>query len=896
MALRNWKRSAIALAAGLLAGGLQAQDVEQWCRWENTRQTLNDYQTNDNPYRKLTLDVTFTPRAGTCSGSSWCSSFTVPGFWDGGKVFKIRGTFPVGTWDWSTTCSGISNGVNCASDPALNGATGTIVVGNGPGQCDPAQTGTFDLLEKGLPLPTTNTTLLKSLTYGDGVTPYHWRADTTWAGPITEIKDPANTVNGVFTPTKWKQFLDDRVTKGFNTVLIGVAPSSDSATDGTDLLFESIGTPCTGATYPKSCSRWRPLKYWRQLDEIVKLANDRGILVVIAGVMDPQGNASNSSPIYPDAADAEIFARNLAGRMAGSHVLFSPSLDDPLNLSSTLLDTVGAKLRATAPRNLITAHLAGQSDICDYATVHGKSWHQIHLFQSGHAVSASAACPGLGLSSFGCAVYRARTMPDLLAPNPTSPPACIPSGGLTPIKPIGNAEAAYDTVDAPTTQTVDSAYGVRNTGYSSALNGAFGVTLGVDGIVLWNNPNSRLTSPAADDMKILGELFDLSPWQMLQRRTARIKNQPTLAADEYKKMIMAATLDSKFAMIYMPDDADVQFDGSFLTGFDCDPTSVNYGTWTITWVDPKTKSTSSQGACTNIAVNGATRKITRPACTGNGSLGECDWVVQLRKVGSYGASAIASESLAVWAEPVEQGWSIEARTADGKTFAVSEPTVYGRIAKQPVTAAQADGVHFVVWESQTGDDQHDVLLRRVDGKGRLLDHEYTVNVTREHDQTSPWIATNPAAKGGVVAWASYAQDGDLDGVYARLINPAGVPYGPEIQVNEVTAGRQDFHEAVMFPDGSFAVAWTSDGQDGDAEGVYVRRFDSRGRPLGGEVRVNETTAGAQWLSALEPLAGGGFLVRWTGYAPDGEDLGLFARLYDADGNPIGGEQAGSGSR
>jgi hypothetical protein len=894
MALRNRKWLATALFSGLFAAGLQAQDVEQWCRWENTRLTANDYQTNDNPYRKLTLNVTFTPQAGTCSGSMWCSSFTVPGYWDGGKNFKIRGTFPAGTWDWSTTCSGTSNGFNCASDPALNGATGTIVVGNGTGQCDPAQTRTFDLLDKGLPLPTTNTTLLKNLTYGDGVTPYHWRADTTWAGPITEIKDPANTVNGVFTPTKWKQFLDDRVAKGFNTVLIGVAPSSDSATDGTDLLFESIGTPCTGATYPKSCSRWRPLKYWRQFDEIVKLANDRGILVVITGVMDPQGNASNSSPIYPDVADAEIFARNLAGRMAGSHVLFSPSLDDPLSSSSTLLDAVGTKLRATAPRNLITAHLAGQSSICDYATVHGKSWHQIHLFQSGHATSPSNACPGLGLSIYQCAVYRARTMPDWLAPNPMAPPSCIPSTGLSPTKASGNAEAAYDKYDSPAAQEIDSAYGVRHTSYASALNGAFGVTLGVEGIVLWNNPINRLNSPAADDMKYLGELFDLSPWQMLQRRIARIKNQP---AAEDKKMIMAATLDSKFAMIYMPDNADVQFDGSFLTGFDCDPTSPNYGTWTITWVNPRDKTTAT-GTCTNIAVNGATRKITRPGtcAAGQGDLGNCDWVVQLRKVGFYGASAVEPVSLAVWAEPVEEGWSIEARTETGDTFSVSEPTAHGRIAKQPVTAVQSDGAHFVAWESQTGDDQHDILLRRVDGKGRLLDHEYTVNVTRERDQTNPWIATNPAGKGGVIAWASYAQDGELGGIFVRLINPAGVPYGQEIQVNEVTAGRQDFPEAVMFPDGSFAVAWTSAGQDGDEEGVYLRRFDSRGRPLGTEIRANETTAGAQWLSGLEPLSGGGFLVRWTGYTPDGEDLGLFTRLYDAFGNPIGGEQAETTSR
>jgi hypothetical protein len=616
--------------------------------------------------------------------------------------------------------------------------------------------------------------------------------------------------------------------------------------------------------------------------------------------MDPQGNPIGSTN-YPDPSAAALFARNLAARLAGDHVIFSPSFDDKLSLTRTLLDTVGSALRDAAPRHLLTAHLAGGSSICDYYDMHNATkhpWHQLHIFQSGHAIS-QANCLA-GETAYQCTVRRARDFPDQLSPTPTIPPptTCIdPGPSATNVQPNANGEAAYDdTYTTATTQTVNSPYGVRHTGYNSALNGAFGVTLGVIGIYDWTNVSTvSLESDGSKHMKILGDQFNLSPWQMLQRRSLRVKNEPPDTQQD-QKMIMAATLDNNLAMIYLPNNDEVCFDGSFLNGFDC----ASPSTWSVSWINPRAGDSTSAGVCQNISdSSGATRRITRPACLPQteGVVGNCDWLVVLRRSGFYPPSASPRASaLNVWSAPTEDGsgWRILGRLKNslgqdtGGVVPISEPTLGTRL-KLPVTAQDSGGNFVVAWESEDDGDLHGIFLQRINGQGRLLDHKYPVNVTKEYDQTNPWVATDPLGLGGVVTWTSYAQDGDSGGIFARLLNPAGVPHGQEIQVNEHTAGRQDFSKATIDAEGNLFVAWTSDSQDGDAEGVYGRRFDPRGNPLSPEFRVNTSVEGAQWLTDVAWEVQGDVLVTWTSYASDGRELGIFGQRYNTQGSPLGGE-------
>ena len=78
--------------------------------------------------------------------------------------------------------------------------------------------------------------------------------------------------------------------------------------------------------------------------------------------------------------------------------------------------------------------------------------------------------------------------------------------------------------------------------------------------------------------------------------------------------------------------------------------------------------------------------------------------------------------------------------------------------------------------------------------------------------------------GFTVAWESYADDGDHLGIFGRQWSSIGAPLGTQFQVNTYTTGMQFEAALGINLSGRFVVAWHSDGQDGDAYGVFARRF------------------------------------------------------------------------
>ena len=93
--------------------------------------------------------------------------------------------------------------------------------------------------------------------------------------------------------------------------------------------------------------------------------------------------------------------------------------------------------------------------------------------------------------------------------------------------------------------------------------------------------------------------------------------------------------------------------------------------------------------------------------------------------------------------------------------------------------------------------------------------------TRSGPQVEPDIASN--GTDFVVVWQSADEDGDDDGVFAREIDLSG-PVGAEFQVNSYTTLGQRSPSVAMDENGDFVVAWRSFGQDGNADGVFAQRF------------------------------------------------------------------------
>ena len=92
--------------------------------------------------------------------------------------------------------------------------------------------------------------------------------------------------------------------------------------------------------------------------------------------------------------------------------------------------------------------------------------------------------------------------------------------------------------------------------------------------------------------------------------------------------------------------------------------------------------------------------------------------------------------------------------------------------------------------------------------------------------------------------------------------------------------------------GSFTVVWENfvDIQ-GDPVNIRGRRFDAMGNPIGNDFIVNTTTANAQGQPGIAYGPDGLSAVVWAGDAADTQidKLDVFLQVYDADGNPIGGE-------
>ncbi len=208
---------------------------------------------------------------------------------------------------------------------------------------------------------------------------------------------------------------------------------------------------------------------------------------------------------------------------------------------------------------------------------------------------------------------------------------------------------------------------------------------------------------------------------------------------------------------------------------------------------------------------------------------------------------------------------------------------------RPSVSADSAGNFVVVWESEGQDGSASgVYARRFSPSGAPTTGEFQVNAFTTDAQQNPSVSSSVSGA-FVVVWQSAGQDGSGDAVVGRLYDPAANPVSEEFVVNSfTTAGQQ---QPVVGSDaaGNFVVVWQSQEQDGGADGVFGQAFDASGARLGGEFRANTVTAENQngpWVARDES---GGSLVVWTSANQDGGGDGVFGRLFDASGNPMGDE-------
>ncbi len=146
-----------------------------------------------------------------------------------------------------------------------------------------------------------------------------------------------------------------------------------------------------------------------------------------------------------------------------------------------------------------------------------------------------------------------------------------------------------------------------------------------------------------------------------------------------------------------------------------------------------------------------------------------------------------------------------------------------------------------------------------------------------------------AAGNFVIVWESFNQDGSGSGIYGQRYSAAGIAQGGEFRVNTTTFGNQIDASVAMDAAGNFVIAWTDNTQDGNNGGVYAQRYDANGVAQGGEFRGNTTTLGDQRYASVDMSASGAFVITWSSDGQDGSGYGVFAQRYSSAGVAQGGE-------
>jgi hypothetical protein len=207
---------------------------------------------------------------------------------------------------------------------------------------------------------------------------------------------------------------------------------------------------------------------------------------------------------------------------------------------------------------------------------------------------------------------------------------------------------------------------------------------------------------------------------------------------------------------------------------------------------------------------------------------------------------------------------------------------------QPSTARNADGDFVVVWTSFAQDGNvHGIYAQRFDDRGTWLGDEFRVNTFTTGSQLDPSVAMDSSGN-FVVTWSSFGQDGSGSGVYAQRYNADGVAQGDELRVNTVTADTQRNPSIAMDSDGDFVIAWEGY-VPGDAYGIFAQRYNAAGSPQGGEFLVNTFTTGTQGDPVAAMDADGDFVLAWMSDQEDGSQFGVYAQRYNAAGVAQGGE-------
>ena len=250
-------------------------------------------------------------------------------------------------------------------------------------------------------------------------------------------------------------------------------------------------------------------------------------------------------------------------------------------------------------------------------------------------------------------------------------------------------------------------------------------------------------------------------------------------------------------------------------------------------------------------------------------------------------------SVVIWMEEVldGDGWGIYGQLLDntyavnGSSFIINTTTTGHQ--KFPDVAMNSEGDFVVTWMSVAiNGSTFEINAQRFNASGSAQGNEIIVDTASAFFKGYPEVAMN-ASGDFVITWQKAGLDGSGLGIAARQFNAAGTAQGNFFQVNTSTSANQQAPAIGMDTTGNFVIAWSSYGQDGDSEGIYAQRFSASASSLGGEFQVSTTTSGAQTEPQITMNREGGFTIAWSSYGQDSSFTGVYLQNYEGNGSSNG---------
>jgi len=120
-------------------------------------------------------------------------------------------------------------------------------------------------------------------------------------------------------------------------------------------------------------------------------------------------------------------------------------------------------------------------------------------------------------------------------------------------------------------------------------------------------------------------------------------------------------------------------------------------------------------------------------------------------------------------------------------------------------------------------DENCIMRRQFNYLGTPINNELSVHGATTSAESLARVAMATDGR-YVIAWSSQSGDTSGESVMARAFNADGTPHGNEFVVNSHTMNSQTQPDVSMLSDDKFVIAWQSYGQDNDGNGVYAKVF------------------------------------------------------------------------